>query len=565
MGKSLTHRVCGEASQTSGIATANLKFAARPYANASECEENMKKSKVYWCLIILSVIGVLGLSFIPKLVNSGSGSGKKQFIVGFDAEFPPYGYLDENGEYVGFDLDLAEEVCRRNNWELVKRPISWEAKDSELSSGTISCIWNGFTMNGREDQYTWSTPYVDNSQVVVVKKSSGIKSLSDLEGKILVVQKESSALAALTGEDVSRENEDLLKSLKSLEQVDDYNFAFMNLETGAIDAIAMDIGVAHYQLENKRDDYIILDEHISSEKYGIGFKLGNTKLRDEVQSTILEMLYDGTFEHISEKWGLTDSVCLTFDDTKYIDGMEVPAIDTSSIEKIDFGNEDVKEASKSTDRSISNTIKQLLKGMVTTLEIFALTLIFSMPLGLLLTFVRMSKVKVLQWIAKIYISIMRGTPLMLQLLVVFFAPYYVFGINTSYNYRFYAVIIGFSLNYAAYFAEIYRSGIQGIPNGQREAAMIMGYGKIKTFTKIIFPQMIKRVMPPVTNEIITLVKDTSLAFALAYTEMFTMAKQISSAQASLTPLFVAGLFYYIFNFIVAFVMEKLEKSMEYYR
>ena len=154
---------------------------------------------------------------------------------------------------------------------------------------------------------------------------------------------------------------------------------------------------------------------------------------------------------------------------------------------------------------------------------------------------------------------------MLQLLVVFFAPYYLFGAETPYSYRFYAVLIGFSLNYAAYFAEIYRSGIQSIPQGQREAAQVMGYKKSQTFFRIIFPQMVKRVLPSVTNEVITLVKDTSLAFALAYTEMFTTAKQIAAAQASLLPLFIAGLFYYIFNFIVAFVMEGIEKKLDYYR
>ena len=154
---------------------------------------------------------------------------------------------------------------------------------------------------------------------------------------------------------------------------------------------------------------------------------------------------------------------------------------------------------------------------------------------------------------------------MLQLLVVFFAPYYVFRISTSYSYRFYAVIIGFSLNYAAYFAEIYRSGIQSIPIGQREAAKVLGYNHTSTFVRIIFPQMVKRVMPAITNEVITLVKDTSLAFAIAYTEMFTVAKQVASSQASLLPLFVAGLFYYIFNFVVAFFMEAMEKKMDYYK
>ena len=203
--------------------------------------------------------------------------------------------------------------------------------------------------------------------------------------------------------------------------------------------------------------------------------------------------------------------------------------------------------------------RQLLPGMGASVSIFVLTLLFSLPLGLLVAFARMSKIKPLQWITKFYISIMRGTPLMLQLLVVYFGPYYVFRQNISTEYRFYATIIGFSINYAAYFAEIYRSGIQSIPVGQREAA------KVQTFWKIIFPQMVKRVLPPVTNEVITLVKDTSLAFVLAYAEMFTIAKQIAAAQTTIVPLFVAGLFYYIFNLIVAVGMEYLEKHLSYYQ
>ncbi|MDD6401401.1 MAG: amino acid ABC transporter permease [Lachnospiraceae bacterium] len=209
--------------------------------------------------------------------------------------------------------------------------------------------------------------------------------------------------------------------------------------------------------------------------------------------------------------------------------------------------------------------KQLGEGMIATLTIFFFTLILALPFGLLLTFLRMSKLSIVRWIAKIYISIMRGTPLMLQLLVVFFGPYFLFGITVSASYRFAAVIIGFSLNYAAYFAEIYRAGIEGIPVGQYEACSVLGYTKSQTFFKIIFPQMVKRVIPPVTNEVITLVKDTSLAFALAYTEMFTLAKQLVAAEASIIPLFVAGLFYYVFNFIVAMIMEQIEKKMQYYR
>ena len=210
-------------------------------------------------------------------------------------------------------------------------------------------------------------------------------------------------------------------------------------------------------------------------------------------------------------------------------------------------------------------IQQLVGGMGASLLIFVLTLLFSMPLGLAVAFGRMSKFKPLQAIIKFFIAILRGTPLMLQLLVVFFGPYYMFGVSLPRSYRFIAVIIGFSINYAAYFAEIYRSGIESIPKGQYEAASVLGYNKQQTFMKIIFPQMVKRVLPPVTNEVITLVKDTSLAFVLTYEEMFTVAKQIAAAKTTIMPLFVAGVFYFIFNAVVAFAMERIEKKLSYYR
>ena len=210
-------------------------------------------------------------------------------------------------------------------------------------------------------------------------------------------------------------------------------------------------------------------------------------------------------------------------------------------------------------------LKQLSEGMVVSVEIFLLTLLFSLPLGLMISFGRMSKNTVISFLVKIYIAIMRGTPLMLQLIVVYFAPSIVFGMKISQSYRFTATIIAFSINYAAYFAEIYRSGIESMPIGQYEAAKVLGFNKFQTFFKIILPQVIKRILPPVTNETITLVKDTSLAFAIAVTEMFTIAKQISAKEASVMPLMVAGVFYFIFNYVVAFVMERIEKKLSYYR
>lgn len=214
---------------------------------------------------------------------------------------------------------------------------------------------------------------------------------------------------------------------------------------------------------------------------------------------------------------------------------------------------------------IANLAVRLSGGMLTSVEIFVLTLVFSLPLGMIVAFGRMSKNCIIRGITKFYIALMRGTPLMLQLFVIYFGPYYLFKIPLAAEYRFIAVIIAFSINYAAYFAEIYRSGIEAMPLGQYEAAKVLGYGKGQTFFKIILPQVIKRVIPPVTNETITLVKDTSLAFAITCPEMFTLAKQVAAKEATVMPLMVAGLFYFIFNFVVAKLMEFVEKKFAYYR
>ena len=220
------------------------------------------------------------------------------FTVGFDQDFPPMGFVGDDGEYTGFDLELAKETAERLGLEFVPQPIAWDAKDMELNSGTIDCIWNGFTMNGREDDYTWSKPYMDNSQVFVVSADSGISTLGDLAGKIVEVQADSSAEAAL------KDNTELAGTFGTLQTTPDYNTAFMDLEMGAVDAIAMDVIVAGYQIEQRGDDgkYVILDETLASEEYGIGFKKGTEELRDKVQTTLEEMAADGTLKEISDKW-----------------------------------------------------------------------------------------------------------------------------------------------------------------------------------------------------------------------------------------------------------------------
>ena len=223
---------------------------------------------------------------------------KTTFTLGFDQNFPPFGYMGDDGEYTGFDIDLAAECTERMGLELVLTPVDWDAKDLELSSGAIDCIWNGFTMNGREDDYTFTDPYMDNSQVMVVRTDSGINTLADLAGKIVEVQRDSTAEAALADDD----HKELTASFAQLIPVAEYNTAFMDLESGAVEAIAIDIGVARFQIEGKEDSFKILDETISTEQYAVGFLKGNTELRDQVQATLMEMVEDGTFAEISEKW-----------------------------------------------------------------------------------------------------------------------------------------------------------------------------------------------------------------------------------------------------------------------
>lgn len=233
---------------------------------------------------------------------SGENTARTTFTVGFDAEYPPYGFVADDGSYVGFDLDLAQEVCDRNGWELMRQPIDWNSKDMELNAGNIDCIWNGFTMTGREDSYTFVGPYINNSIVFVVRADSGITTAADLAGRAVITQSGSSALAALTDnpEDGSNdENLALAATFSVLDEVPDYNSAFMNLESGVNEAIAVDIGVANYQLKTRDSaQFVMLEKPLSTEQYGIGFKKGNTELAQQVEATLDAMLEDGTFEQI---------------------------------------------------------------------------------------------------------------------------------------------------------------------------------------------------------------------------------------------------------------------------
>lgn len=263
----------------------------------------MKKKAV---AVVMTAVMALGM---VSAVSVQAGIEDKTLIVGFDAEYPPYGYMDDNGDYTGFDLELAQAVCDIEGWELIKTPINWDAKDMELNSGSIDCIWNGFTMNGREDSYTFSVPYVDNSQVMIVAEDSGIDTLEDLAGKTVGVQAASAALTLLQSDEEGGQKA-LADTFAALQEFADYNSSFVELQAGSIDAVAMDIGVANYQLKTRGEGYKILEEPLNTEQYAVGFKLGNTELCDIVNKDLEELTNNGTVAELAEKYEISDLVCL---------------------------------------------------------------------------------------------------------------------------------------------------------------------------------------------------------------------------------------------------------------
>lgn len=267
----------------------------------------MKKLKVMAaavCALALAACMLVGCSSNnasnDKKDAAATSSDKTTLIVGFDQSYPPYGFVGNDGNFTGFDLDLAAEVASRNGWDIQLEPIDWDAKDTLLNSGAITCIWNGFTMEGRENDYTFSDPYMLNAQVIVVKKGSGIESLSDLAGKNVITQTDSAAYDVLAGDEATKA--DLKATFASLDTIGEYNTAFMQLESGAVDAVACDLSIAQYQMSAKPDAYVQLPEDLSDEHYAVGVKKGNTELADAITKTLKEMNEDGTVEKLCEKY-----------------------------------------------------------------------------------------------------------------------------------------------------------------------------------------------------------------------------------------------------------------------
>ena len=263
-----------------------------------------------FCVFSLLFLGGCSSSSNSSSSNSSSSTSATKLIVGFDQAYPPYGFLDDNGQYTGFDLDLAKAVCEDNGWECEYKPIDWDSKDALLEQGQITCIWNGFTMEGREGKYAFSEPYMLNEQVVVVKQGSNINNLEDLAGKTVITQADSAALDVLKGD-----QEQLASTFSRLETISDYNNAFMQLESGAVDAVACDLSIAQYQMSANKDKYVKLDKALSSENYAVGFKNDDSgkDLATKVNESLKKLYDNGTVKELCDKYS---SYGLSFDNWK---------------------------------------------------------------------------------------------------------------------------------------------------------------------------------------------------------------------------------------------------------
>lgn len=468
--------------------------------------------------------------FGKENVKDGSLEALKsrgKFILGLDDAFPPMGFRDNEQEIVGFDIDLARLVTKKLGVELVLQPISWDAKELELETGNIDAIWNGVSISPqRQEIWSMTDSYMTNRQVAVVLVDSKINRLEDLAGKKVVLQNGSTASDAIDGKP------EFKNSLKELIYVEDNVQALLDLQVSGSDAVIMDEVVARYytSLPEQEGKFSILDESLSEENYAVAFRKSDRDLANEVDRLIKELKGTKEYQEIEEKW---------------------------------FGKVSSQNASGiSTTLDKGKLTRHMLKASLVTLEIFFFTLLFSLPLGLVLAAARNSRFLPLSYLVKLFLLIMRGTPLILQLIFFYFTPFYVFGITLD---RTLAAIIAFVLNYSAYFAEIYRSGIESIQVGQQEAARVLGFSKKQTFFKITLPQVIKRILPPMSNEFMTLIKDTALAQVIGVAELFQLANKSMSTYATIMPLIIAGIFYFVMNGVVSKCFDVAEKKLDYYQ
>lgn len=444
------------------------------------------------------------------------------YTIGLDDTFAPMGFRNAKGELVGFDIDLANAVADLYDWDLDFQAIDWSLKETELQSGNIDMIWNGYGITPeREEQVLFTEPYLESGQLIITQAGSEIDELEDLEGQTIATQSGSTAL-----EFMQEWSNDLYNRLGEEPVLyPGYNQVFSDLDAGRVDAAYVSEVYGRYMMNQRgQENYESFVDENSVEPMGVGLRQGDTELKEALDTGIQYLRNDGTFQQITEKW---------------------------------FGAE---TGSPSQGQPLLLRIfPSLLDGLKLTIGIFGIVLVVSVPIGFIIALFRVFGPKWLQAIIEAYVFVMRGSPLMLQLMVVFFGLPFV-GLSFD---RLTAALFAFIINYAAYFAEIFRGGISSVPQGQYESISVLGIGQFRGFRRIILPQVMKIVMPSVGNEVISLVKDTSLVYVIGLGELLRAGSIASNTYASLAPYLAVGVIYLILTGVLTIILRKAEKSLEW--
>ena len=481
------------------------------------------KSKIF---VFLTVF-VLCFNFLFSGLCSAEND---EFVIGVDVNVPPMGFLGENGDVVGLDIDLAREVCKVMGKKLKVQPIDWDAKELELNTNKIDAIWNGMSYTPERDQNMLLTSaYMQNRQVLVVKKDANISNLDDLKQKNICGQKGSTGITSLKNSAVG-------KNAKIITELDNMVDCLNEVRLGKSEATVVDeVVVRYYFTKNSlQNDFKILDQELETEDYVIAVRKDNLELKDKIEKALKVVVEDGRAGEISRKW--VGSNVITFSA--------------------------IKEKESAMDNKNVNVFSELFQGLLVTLKLFAICWVMSIPLGLILCFLRRVRLKFVKIIIDVYIWIMRGTPLLLQIFFLFYGLPLMFP-NLQMNDRFLVGVIAFVLNYVAYFAEIFRGGIKNVDKGQFESIKVLKIPKIKAMFRIIIPQMLRVCLPSICNESVALVKDTALIFSVGVIELLTTAKNLVNTNADILAYIIAAGIYLLICSLVNLIFKIWENKLKF--
>lgn len=473
-------------------------------------------------ITFLTTFGFLMISQNNEPVLAEGDSNNETFTVGLDDTFAPMGFRDEQGELVGFDIDLSQAVANLLGYTFEYQPIDWSVKEQELNSGNIDMIWNGYGVTpDREKLVLMSDVYIEDTQIIVTKDGTKpIEQLEDLIGKKVTTQSSSTALQIMD----AQWPKEVLDGIEDLVLYPNYNNSFQDLDAGRVDAVVVGGVYGNYvvNLRGEEKYNVFLDES-AIEPMAIGMRKTDTAFAQEINGALNDLKENGTYEEIYKKW---------------------------------FGSAGLTTSEQSI---FQNMIPGLVDGLKLTLGLFAIVLIISIPLGLILAIPRSFGPRWIKALIEVYVFIMRSTPLLLQLMIVFFGLPYL-GIRFG---RFPAAILTFIINYTAYYIEIFRGGFTAISPGQYESLKVLGIGKLRGFMRIIVPQVFNTVLPSVGNEVVALVKDTSLVYIIGLGEILRVASISANTFASLTPFLIVGVLYMVIVAVVTLALRQIEKKLIY--